>query len=54
MDDQIFKKFASIKIRFLKILKIREIFLVKFGKFFVFLLLTRRTPLFTNEIKDGR
>ena len=45
-----FQKFASIKIRFLKILKIREIF-------FIFYLLTRRSPvyfIFTNEIKYRR
>ena len=45
-----FQKFASIKIRFLKILKIREIFCFYY-------LLTRRSPvyfIFTNEIKYRR
>ena len=45
-----FQKFASIKIRFLKILKIHEIFLIKSSKCFVFVLLTRRTlMLFVNK-----
>ena len=41
-------------IKFSKISKINEIFFIKSANFFVFVLLTRRTPMFTNEIKDGR
>ena len=57
-----FQKFASIKIRFLKILKIHEFFFENPRNFFVCYLFTRRTQLcilfritfFTNKIKDGR
>ena len=55
-----FQKFASIKIRFLKILKIHEFFFENPRNFFCYLL-TRRTPayfisntIFTNEIKDPK
>ena len=56
-----FQKFASIKIRFLKILKIHEFFFENPRNFFFCYLLTRRTPvyfisnkIFTNEIKDPK
>ena len=53
----IFKKFASIKIRILKILKIHEMFLKIREIFCFYYLLTRRSPvyfIFTNEIKYRR
>ena len=52
-----FQKFASIKIRFLKILKIHEFFFENPRNFFVCYLFTRRSPvyfIFTNEIKYRR
>ena len=52
-----FQKFASIKIRFLEILKIHEFFFENPRIFFVCYLFTRRSPvyfIFTNEIKYRR
>ena len=45
-----FQKFASIKIRFLKILKIHEIFFWKSAKFFVFVIW--RTPVYFISNKN--
>ena len=51
MDNQIFKQFASIKIRFLKILKIQNIFL-KIRDFFLFVFVLQEN-MFIIEIEDG-
>ena len=47
IDDQIFKNLP-------KNFENPRNFFIKSAKCFVFVLLTRRTPMFTNEIKDGR
>ena len=52
MDNQIFKQFASIKIRFLKILKIQDIFL-KIRDLFLFVFVLQEN-MFIIEIEDGR
>ena len=51
-----FWKFASIKIRFLKFLKIHEIFFYKIREIFCFCFIKKEKvtiPAFTNEIKVG-
>ena len=50
-----FQKFASNKIRFLKILKINELFFIKSAKFFLSVLQSlQRDHTFTIKIKDRR